>query len=36
VFALGLGVSITLGIVAGLVPAWQAARRPIVECFRAV
>ena len=36
VFALGLGVSVTLGIVAGLVPAWQAARRPIVECFRAV
>lgn len=32
----GLGVSISLGIVAGLTPAWQAARREIATCFRAV
>ena len=33
---LGLGISIVLGVLAGLVPAWQAARRPITSCFRAV
>lgn len=32
----GLGISAALGVVAGLVPAWQASRRQIVECFRAV
>ncbi|HLX63391.1 MAG TPA: FtsX-like permease family protein [Planctomycetota bacterium] len=32
----GLAVSLALGIVAGLVPAWQASRRDIVEGFRAV
>ncbi|HEY0009201.1 MAG TPA: ABC transporter permease [Tepidisphaeraceae bacterium] len=33
---IGLGISAALGIVAGLVPAWQASRRQIVDCFRAV
>ncbi len=32
----GLLVSLTLGIVAGLVPAWQASRSDIVESFRSV
>ncbi|QNN24960.1 FtsX-like permease family protein [Planctomycetales bacterium ZRK34] len=32
----GVGLSVLLGVVAGLVPAWQAARRPITTCFRAV
>ena len=32
----GLGISLMLGIVAGLVPAWQAARQEIASCFRAV
>ena len=32
----GLGISAALGVVAGLVPAWQASRRQIVDCFRAV
>jgi putative ABC transport system permease protein len=31
-----LAVSSLLGIVAGLVPAWQASRREITQCFRAV
>jgi putative ABC transport system permease protein len=34
--AWGLVLSVALGVVAGLVPAWQAGRRPITECFRAV
>jgi putative ABC transport system permease protein len=34
--ATGLGVSLALGVVAGLVPAWQAGRREIAQCFRAV
>jgi len=34
--AVGLGISVLLGVLAGLVPAWQAARRPIASCFRAV
>ncbi|MCE2654330.1 MAG: ABC transporter permease [Planctomycetaceae bacterium] len=34
--ALGLGVSAAVGVVAGLAPAWRAARRPIASCFRAV
>ena len=33
---IGLMLSIALGVVAGLVPAVQAARRPIASCFRAV
>lgn len=32
----GLIISASLGVVAGLVPAWQASRRSIVACFRAV
>jgi putative ABC transport system permease protein len=32
----GLVVSVVLGIVAGLVPAWQASRREITSAFRAV
>ena len=34
--AMGLALSVALGVVAGLVPAIQAARRPIASCFRAV
>lgn len=34
--ALGMALSIVLGVAAGLVPAVQAARRPIASCFRAV
>lgn len=34
--AMGLALSIALGVMAGLVPAIQAARRPIASCFRAV
>jgi putative ABC transport system permease protein len=34
--ATSLIVSATLGILAGLVPAWQASRREITQCFRAV
>ncbi len=33
---IGLAIAATLGVVAGLVPAWQASRRPIAHCFRAV
>lgn len=36
VVAVGLAMSVTLGILAGLVPAWQAARQEIASCFRAV
>ena len=36
VVVIGLSLSVLLGIVAGLVPAWQASRRQITECFRAV
>lgn len=32
----GLGVSLALGVLAGLVPAWQASRHEIASCFRAV
>ena len=32
----GLGMSVGLGVLAGLVPAWQASRREIASCFRAV
>lgn len=34
--ATGVGLCAAIGIVAGLVPAWQASRRPIAACFRAV
>ena len=36
VVAMGLAISAGVGIVAGLVPAWQAGRREIAQCFRAV
>lgn len=32
----GLGVCAALGVAAGLFPAWQASRREIAACFRAV
>ncbi len=32
----GLGLAALLGVMAGLVPAWQVSRRPIASCFRAV
>jgi putative ABC transport system permease protein len=32
----GMIVSVVLGMLAGLVPAWQASRREITQCFRAV
>ena len=32
----GLVLSALLGVLAGLVPAWQASRREITESFRAV
>ncbi len=32
----GLGISLSMGVVAGLVPAWQASRHEIASCFRAV
>ncbi len=32
----GMGISVLLGILAGLVPAWQATRHEIAQCFRAV
>lgn len=35
-FVWGMAIACTLGVLAGLVPAWQAARREIVACFRAV
>ena len=35
-FLIGLLIAAALGVVAGLVPAWQAMRRPIAHCFRAV
>jgi putative ABC transport system permease protein len=36
VFVTGLLIAVILGALAGLFPAWQASRRPIAECFRAV
>lgn len=36
VVLLGLGLSLITGVLAGLVPAWQASRREIAACFRAV
>ena len=32
----GLLISMALGVLAGLIPAWQASQREIVTCFRAV
>jgi len=32
----GLGISLSLGLLAGLVPAWQATRHEIAHCFRSV
>ena len=34
--AIGMLVGVGLGVLAGLVPAWQAGRRSIASCFRAV
>ncbi len=34
--AAGLAICAALGLVAGLAPAWQASRRQIAQCFRAV
>lgn len=36
VFVTSLAIAAGLGVLAGLLPAWQAARREIVTCFRAV
>lgn len=36
VFVTGMVIAAALGVLAGLVPAWQAGRRDIVTCFRAV
>ncbi len=36
IVALGLAISAAVGILAGLVPALQAGRREIAQCFRAV
>lgn len=36
IILVGLAISAFLGVIAGLIPAWQASRRRIVECFRAV
>lgn len=35
VFVWGLAIASALGVLAGLVPAWQASQREIVACFRA-
>lgn len=32
----GMGISLVLGVLAGLVPAWQASRHEIAQCFRMV
>ena len=34
--AMGVGLSVALGVVSGLVPAWLVARQEIAACFRAV
>ncbi len=36
VVVIGLVLSAGLGVLAGLIPAWQASRREIAACFRAV
>ncbi len=33
---MGLLITVALGVLAGLVPAWRASRRQIADCFRAV
>lgn len=35
IFALGLGVSLTIGLVSSLIPAYAASRRPILDALRA-
>ncbi|MGB0716326.1 MAG: ABC transporter permease, partial [Phycisphaerae bacterium] len=35
-YLVGVLLAVGLGILAGVVPAWQASRRDIVSCFRAV
>jgi len=32
----GMGIAAVVGVLAGTLPAWQASRREIVSCFRAV
>ncbi len=32
----GLAISVAIGVLAGLLPAWQASRKEIAACFRAV
>jgi len=36
VWVWGVSLSLVLGVLAGLAPAWQASRREIAACFRAV
>jgi len=36
IFVAGLLIASTVGVVASIVPAWQASRRQIAQCFRAV
>ena len=36
IFLWGVAIAATVGVAAGAVPAWQASRREIVGCFRAV
>lgn len=36
VYVQALGLAVVVGVLAGLAPAWRAARAEIVECFRAV
>ena len=33
---MGFGIAITLGVVSGLIPAWQAARLSVVQALRRV
>lgn len=35
IFGWGVAIAAAVGVLAGLVPAWQASRREIVSCFRA-
>jgi hypothetical protein len=36
VLLFGLLLAASLGAIAGLIPAWQASRREITACFRAI
>ena len=36
VLAIGIGLALLLGLLAGVVPAWRASRREIAHSFRAV